>query len=141
MRTPESWDGTVRDPVDRLASIVTSPTPKWAKPITSKRGSQDDFREQISWVLRHPSVSAPSNVKDWTGVKLGRISVVAYSHARRLNDGDIRHYWVVRCSCGEYEMRRSESLAKLSPHQMCKKCEKNEWLRTGGVNVQHKPIL
>lgn len=79
---------------------------------------QDRYEERIREILAMPQKPRPPKlvtpVKDWAGEKVGRLTVVCYSHSRKSNPkkGTL-HFWVVRCLCGNYEMRRQQSLGRL----------------------------
>ncbi|HHZ96534.1 MAG TPA: hypothetical protein EYN67_13510 [Flavobacteriales bacterium] len=59
--------------------------------------------------------SAPVNTKDLIGVKFGRFVVIGFS-------ADRKSKWVVRCSCGNYEVRSAKCVNAGRLDQMCIKC-------------------
>ena len=56
--------------------------------------------------------------------------MIAFSHAR---------HWVVRCVCGNHEMRNVLTLQKRSPHAMCQECRAIAHMR-GEAQLLHTPL-
>ena len=126
---------TSQEPVNKTAKIVTSKASllNRAVDLANPVNHQLAFKTRINEVLtRQNPARMPRVIKDWTGTQLSRITVIAYSHSRwKKGDGNT-HYWVVRCACGEYEMRKHSSLNRSLAKQtedMCEQCKKAEHLR------------
>lgn len=81
--------------------------------------SQAQFTVLIGQALENP-FRRPEHGYNWRGQKFGRIEVVAYSHAS---------HWVIRCVCGNHEMRHGRTLQKRSPFAMCLECRRIAELR------------
>lgn len=118
-----------RDPVDRMAALVTSRAPESCRWSFEKSQQQMRFTEQLRTALARPQ--PPRDVKDRRGFKFGRLTVVAYSHDGRqhkakgaVKSHGRRRFWVVRCSCGNFEMRSLESIQRASPESMCEECNR-----------------
>lgn len=77
---------------------------------TVRDGSGDLWEPQIkATTLRWdappvPEAKMPAHVVDLSGRQIGRLTVVRY-HGKRKSGG---HFWLVRCSCGDYELRRNK---------------------------------
>lgn len=102
----------VREPIDRMAGQVVQPSRNGRFYVTSQVGQhQLKFKERIAGILASPHTSrVPRHATDFTGEKFGRLTVISYSHTKKKRcEGNV-HYWVVRCACGEYEMRKHTSL-------------------------------
>jgi len=88
------------------------------------------------WTAPPPTRRVPWNCADLTGTKIGRLTVVGLLDSRSHDKGA---RWLVRCSCGDYEARRSKALKNpnnagdrcdLCRHQVFLKREQF-YLRTG----------
>ncbi len=74
---------------------------------------------------------------DMTGLKVGRLAVVGYAEVQ-----SNRHVggatWVVRCSCGRFERRKTRTLKKSVPARlMCVQCDYLDQMKKG----QHSPSI
>lgn len=113
-----SFDGLVRDPVNRVAAAMLS---KGVKAPTVNFGSMTHWetcpalypKEEISIVCRGSGV-------DLTGRRQGRMVVVGLSR-------DIAARWVMRCDCGDYEPRTAKSIKNPNnSNDCCTVCRKIE---------------
>lgn len=111
-------------PLDRQASVI-------------RDGSGDIWREPdmpsnwAHWKAPPPAEGKlPAGRPNYAGAIFGRLSVIRYHGKSGLSNP--QHVWLVRCSCGDYEVRREKSIAKAlaggvaaSPDfaHSCKVCE------------------
>lgn len=155
METPNTiYDRTLRDPIDRKAAIVTAPCPKHSVPLNHSRSNFKSMaipnEQQFCRDAVMDNRRAPPQVPSRIGMVMGRMKCIAYSHSRKLSKTQgTRHYWVVRCSCGNLELRRSEAL-RAGKTMMCAPCEKTvndsqnhkrqmELMRGATQEVQRQP--
>lgn len=68
-----------------------------------------------------PEARLPAGVEDLSGRRVGRLRVVRY-HRRHPKLGS---QWLVRCDCGDYELRRTKALRDTGERAMCAACD---WL-------------
>lgn len=59
---------------------------------------------------------------DVTGKRMGRLTVVGILHEPDAKP-DRKARWVVRCACGDYEVRTAKSIKKAAPENRCFNCE------------------
>lgn len=103
----------------------------WKYDLT--HNGQAEFTNRIAQVLASPSTQPPRDCKNWTGFVKDRITVVRYSH-RRFKGKESISYWVVRCVCGNYEMRKNISLGHKKSHAaMCEQCKAMEVLKRRAI--------
>jgi hypothetical protein len=87
----------------------------------------------------------PPSQPDLAGFRFGRFLVFKYRHSRRGPDAVRKCLWVVRCSCGDYEERTTETIlaAKLEPEvyadQMCWYCERLRVMQNRSMGVGEWP--
>jgi len=96
-------------PINKTAALVVS---KGYSYETKTIKSNCLFSETILKTI--PTPKHP-NLKDLTGDRFGRFKVIGLS-------ADKAKRWVVRCSCGNYELRTSKCIISNQPDQMCIKC-------------------
>ena len=121
-----------RSPINRVAFDVSS------------QGTHFSFQPRQLNVVRS-DIPLPVTTRcipgeeDFTGRILGRLTVIGRSDEPIKNEWFPHIKWVVRCSCGWYERRRSKVLREMKPQdQMCSSCKLLEqrkagfgpWLRT-----------
>lgn len=64
-----------------------------------------------------PLRTVPRDKDDFTGTSFGQFTVIGlYAHSSS--------QWVVRCSCGSYEIRRTRRVKRRNPNDCCDKCWK-----------------
>lgn len=123
MRTTNFDALAASSPLDRNASIV-------------RDGSGDLWSAKIPehhqhWKTPQPiQPRIPGNMPNYTGVDFGRLKVIGYH-------GDGR--WLVRCACGDYELRRTKAIRHRDRPQeqpddeaMCWECARVKILRKRG---------
>lgn len=95
--------GVERVPIDRTARRVTSPgvayTPNF-KPYCETWDVPPPLAPSD-----HPAFLTPE-FQDLTGTVRGRMRIIGYLGVRPSGKGS---GWLARCSCGKYELRRSQS--------------------------------
>lgn len=65
--------------------------------------------------------------RDLTGLKKGRLTVVGRCDTVNGNGSK----WLVRCTCGRYEVRRTKALRPVNPNDRCNECYDLERIRLG----------
>ena len=104
-------------PLDRSASVV-------------RDGSGDAYEGKVpSWhehwtapPLPEGRFSGRNGGDDLTGVRFGRGMVVVRYHRSHRNGAQ----WLVRCPCGDYELRRSKAVRSADDEHVCQACD---WFR------------
>jgi hypothetical protein len=78
------------------------------------------------WSEPPPLQPVPALVDDLTGIKSGRLVVVGYfgNHRKR------GPQWVIRCACGDYEIRNGSTIKKWRGTDMCQVCGHNGQMRS-----------
>lgn len=98
-------------PLDRQASTVRDGSGDlWAPPEEEGR---------LHWKAPPvPTAERPENAEDLTGLPFGRgMKVIAYFGSIK---GNAR--WIVRCACGDYELRRAKAIKNATPDHCCHDC-------------------
>lgn len=82
-----------------------------------------------------PTRRVPHGTTDRTGARFGRLVVIGL-HLRSNDDRGrwSRDAWVVRCDCGTYETRRSETVDAAREDACCADCVKLTQMRQRGVS-------
>lgn len=110
-------------PLDRQASVV-------------RDGSGDLYEFKVPDHQAHwdappvPIKPRPAGVEDLTGRKFGQLTAVRY-HTNKKNSGSM---WLVRCSCGDYELRRAAVIKAGNVHGSagrCRACDRVAQMREG----------
>jgi hypothetical protein len=108
-------------PVDKEAALVGAGVGECYIETRGKR---------LTFATPPPITSRPKYIENLTGRKYGRITVIGYSHMRKINGKTpFHHYWVVKCVCGNYEHRKGSSIRrtiKKKTGDMCKHCALSE---------------
>ena len=115
-------------PVDKIAALVVSKSSEPTQTFTRnhKITSMVPLPMQQFWGPRKD---------DLTGLKCGRFTVIGCSLYRA--PGKVNTVrWVVRCSCGRYQLLTSKAVKKNHPDTMCVECirfkrKKDEYYRLG----------
>lgn len=131
--TPGSLDASdryhyLRKPINRSVACAMSGAPDWAKRIedSDDRGEQGQFQGQIDAALRGENQNRPSYIPDRQGFRSGRITVIKFSHMSKSSKKK-KYFWLVKCDCGTYEIRKHSFIGDQSCHpDMCEQCRKNE---------------
>ena len=127
---------THRVPVNAQASSATRPfgeSGKFAirtRKLNPFNSNGVIFRDVIKGILStqpHLRPKTPADIVNYAEEQFGRLTVIAYSHKRKSRRNGTIHYWIVRCSCGEYEMRSQKTLKRYSLKEsnddiMCATC-------------------
>ncbi len=123
------WDRlSTSAPIDRLAATVTSGSSETYEP---KGLFPADQVGHIHDKVPPPYQAAPGKCS-WTenliGQSFGRLRVLGKFTGRIGKNGRAR--WVVRCTCGAYEVKRAKTL-KSGASTMCEACHRLEALKSG----------
>lgn len=82
---------------------------------------------------RRPPALAPlpPGVTDLAGVASGRLTVIRY-HCR----GKSGSRWLVRCACGDYEIRKTKAITEcVDPDHSCHACDRVKILRKRAAGI------
>lgn len=117
---------SVRDnellPVDRIAARVTGKGDNW---------TPETMAFAVEWEERPSLKPCPSNLKDLTGSRRGRVEIVGYFGSQSLRK--CKHKWVGRCDCGKFVLRNDVSwqrgLFANTPDVGCRRCSRLEQLQ------------
>lgn len=114
-------------PVNATTAKVVSRGIDWV-PDKVKRAKQ--WQERTDAPLPTREFIGPQD-QDITGKRYGRLTVVGNSAERSRNDRGAA--WVVRCTCGYYEIRRTKTLNEQAGRsaQMCSHCDILEAIKNG----------
>lgn len=124
-------DDTIRKPVNKTAKVVTGPS--WDDYSPKKKNNKREL-----WNDPPPTKPIPGTIKNMVGFQKGRLTVVGYlgfkNKVKNRITKDGKQYtenmrlnkWLVRCTCGRYEIRTQQSLTrKRTAHleDMCQICQ------------------
>lgn len=107
------------------------------------RGEHFEYRAMASEVcsaLPLPMKDNPPELEDFTGKKLGRLTVIGRF------DGP-KNRWVCRCSCGNFCIRLAKTLSKAPADSACVQCyllavsKRQEYLRRTGKERHTREFL
>jgi hypothetical protein len=118
-------------PVDKTAAIVVSKS--------DEHGIEFRCGHNISSMTRLPTRSWPNKKEDdLTGRTSGRFTVIGYALWKpknwRTSSNSVR--WVVRCTCGRYQMLTTKAVKNNSPYNMCEECYRINNLKRFGKPKQ-----
>lgn len=113
MSENHTFDGVRRDPINREAAMMFAKGVKQTSRITL----------EAHWVECPPLMNKVKvshyQPEDFTGKVVGRLTVVGLSR-EKIAQGP---RWIVRCTCGEYEARKSKIVANSkNPDDCCVNC-------------------
>lgn len=115
---------------------ISDPINKTAKRVVQS-GEHFDFNQEnmISSTDPIPVKDFPGQKDhDLTGEKFGRLKVIGYYGK---GSGTRTGKWVVKCLCGNYELRRAAALKKTTGNDcgsMCYSCDQKEGYRRNRKN-------
>ncbi|MCK5235827.1 MAG: hypothetical protein KAR06_02485 [Deltaproteobacteria bacterium] len=124
------FDGTVREPLDAATGVAVSGGDGYELRSISQTTETFD--------IQPPMGPKPKHVKNYKGLKFGRLTIIGYHSTTKKHEGSGRgkaiHRWVAKCVCGRYELRRNHSIKKWlkcgDPNGiMCMKCRELERLK------------
>jgi hypothetical protein len=85
------------------------------------KGIKDELHTRIAcahWESCPPLKKVPDNTPNLSGIKIGRMTVMGLAK-------DMKSRWVVRCACGDYEVRLAKSIKNPENHgDRCVKCRR-----------------
>ena len=102
---------------------------KQTEPEYAKLGPKPEHELLIADALRRMQ-GAPRtlSIKDRRGFVRGRMKVMAWSHT--VDSSPPSHYWLCRCLCGNYELRKGSTLGKkIDAADKCEECKKTEHIQ------------
>jgi len=114
----EIYKRGVQKPIDRVATRVIFQkgefVPDRRFPFTFKTCPQ---------TIPYTQYKGNNEGKDFTGAKPGRLTVIGYRGRGKQEFGT----WVVRCACGNYELRKTKTIKKgldgRLPDDCCAECD------------------
>lgn len=103
---------------------VASSAPLDATAASVRDGSGDLY--EVAIPAHHPHFRAPPlplhrlqpGQIDYTGRRIGRLTVIRF-HELRHNGGTKEAMWLVRCQCGDYELRRAKTIRRNANADAC----------------------
>ena len=148
-KTPPALDGSNRyhyllKPVNTDTAKLLNRAPSWAR-HDEDQIDQEQFRVQIEATLRGENQKKPddlTNRADPKGSRCGRITVIKYSHSVKASKKDRCHYWLVKCDCGTYEIRKHSTLGRKDRQSdMCEQCKRNESLKRTAESEGRRSLI
>jgi hypothetical protein len=126
----------MRDPRTMNFDAIAAAAPLDAQAGAVRDGRGDHWVAIVPDDVEHwsapplPEHERPADVPDISGLVVGCLTVVRYHRTRP--SGSQRSRWLVRCQCGDYELRRTRALAApaFPGEMMCFACQAVETLRT-----------
>lgn len=120
---------------------LAASAPLDAKASTVRDGAGDLWEPKLKAPHRHwkapppPLAALPPNAEDLAGRKVGRLTVVRY-HGKVGKFGR----WLVRCQCGDYELRRRTAIVNYRPgdgrnEASCQACDYLRHIRWVAANA------
>lgn len=117
---------------------IAAAAPLDARASAVRDGGGDHWTATLPADVEHwsapplPEDERPRDVADISGLVVGRLTVVRYHRTRP--SGGRRSRWLVRCQCGDYELRKTRAVtnAKHPDQMMCFACQAVETLRNAG---------
>lgn len=106
LKGTEFFDGIQRKPVDKTSAMMFA------------KGVQYTNSVKVTcahWESPPPLRAIPPDAPKLVGEKIGRFTVIGLHR-------DYNGSWVVRCSCGDYELRKAKSI--LNPNNFGDRCTK-----------------
>ena len=120
--------------------FASAPANATAAKVVSRSGEvfnpniRRDNRQR--WDAPPPTIPIPENQPQFTnltGVSYGRMRVIGYHGKSR---------WVVRCTCGDYELRSSKAILNpLNAGDRCFDCQYIEKVKQGRGNSPVKHLM
>lgn len=122
MRT-SNWDAILAsEPINRMAALAAA---------VGFSGDEETMLAKAKRDIEALEQGDP-NFRNLVGLIKGRLTVVAYGgRAKRSTPGA---QWIVRCKCGNYEVRRTRALREQNPNDRCEDCNQLQRLRLGCKN-------
>lgn len=120
MKSPMMELPLTNAPINRQAGMVMARGEHWDwhAPGHHFRSDTPPATRPIPAVCRH-------NLPDLVGRTIGRLTVVGLAR-------DVNSRWVVRCSCGAYEMRTTRAIRnERNADDRCSECRQVYFLREG----------
>lgn len=111
-------------PLDKTAASVTSKGEHW----TPAR-SVEEWHVHSETPLPMKPIPMLDGTKGLAGAKFGRLTVMG--HYTGPKSKNTRARYVVRCACGDYEIRSAKAIRQADPDAACAKCEYQRKLREG----------
>jgi hypothetical protein len=84
-----------------------------------------------AWDTPPKMCAPPADAPNYVGRVLDRLTVIGWLAEPSQRKNSAR--WVVRCSCGQYEARKSRAFNQAVERQaMCRRCERLEYVKGAG---------
>ena len=97
-------------------------------------GPQAENELLIADALQRMLQPSPKYTKCRKGDKHGTVTVICYSHSFKRLGMWISH-WVVRCRCGNFELRTGRELGQPDATDACDSCKQLQALRIKASNI------
>lgn len=124
------WDKlAVSTPLNATAGRVTS-TSRGLQPAGPRAAET-----YLVWKTAPQTTAVPRLTEDLTGRQIGRLTVAGYLG----NMGTDKGKWLVRCSCGDFEVRNSKAVKNpANSADACKQCRHVEFLKRSNTSNTHR---
>jgi len=113
--------------VSREAGMLMAKAPGLSHPSTFffQSPHEDYLKQRLSEVGIY--FAPPKRIPDKRGIRRGRMLVTGYLCQRIIKNGRKKQtWWVCKCSCGRFEVRRGPTLGRVKPpngEDMCESCK------------------
>lgn len=120
--------------------VKSNPINKTASLVVSEGIAYDPDLGYINEHSENPinTLKTPSTIKDYTGQKFGRFTVVGLRRIK--TDNRNSKVWTVRCDCGNYETRKTKAIRnKKNIDDCCVQCRQTKYLRRHEEYIRSTP--
>jgi len=118
-------------PIDSTAARVVS--------IVNEAGIPFKCGDKIVSMSPLPTMAWPyQRDHDMTGRKVGRFTVIGYSVWKPKSHQPNNVRWVVKCSCGRYQIFTTKTVKRNNPNSMCEVCHHVQSLKNKKHSAQYE---